>query len=66
MLNKLKEIYRQRTPLEIMLQELAAANLEKLDAETAVDYAQSVVAYNTARIERLNKHLDSYPKGEKK
>jgi hypothetical protein len=31
-----------------------------LEAETAVEYAQSVVAYNVARIERLNKRREEY------
>ena len=48
---------RQRTPLEMVTQELALAHLAKLEAETAVDYTKSVVAYNDARIKRLESYL---------
>ena len=57
MLNYIKERMRQRTPLEMITQELALAHLAKLEAETAVDYAKSVVAYNDARIKRLEAYL---------
>jgi len=57
MFQKIKQLFRQRTPLEMITKELAFAHLEKLDAETAVDYAQSIVDYNTARINRLNQHI---------
>jgi len=53
----IKERLRQPTPLEVVTKELAMANLAKLEAETAVDYAKSVVAYNDARIKRLEAHL---------
>ena len=42
--------------------ELAVAHLEKLQAETAVDYAVSIVRYNDARIKRLEQHLSQYIK----
>ena len=57
MINYIKERFRQRTPLEMITQELALAHLAKLEAETAVDYAKSVVAYNDARIKRLEAYL---------
>jgi uncharacterized protein YutE (UPF0331/DUF86 family) len=57
MIAYLKERYRQPTPLEMITTELALAHLAKLEAETAVDYANSVVAYNNARIKRLEAHL---------
>jgi hypothetical protein len=57
MLNYIKERMRQRTPLEMVTQELALAHLAKLEAETAVDYAWSVVRYNNDRIERLESYL---------
>jgi hypothetical protein len=53
----LKEQYRQPTPKEVMLKEIATARLEKLEAETAVEYAQSIVDYNTTRITRLEYYL---------
>lgn len=57
MFQKIKQLFQPRTPLEMITKELAIAHLEKLDAETAVDYAQSIVDYNTARINRLNQHI---------
>jgi hypothetical protein len=53
----LKEQYRQPEPNTVMLRELATARLEKLEAETAVEYAQSIVDYNTTRITRLEYYL---------
>jgi len=64
MFQKIKQLFRQRTPLEVITQELAVAHLEMLDAQTGVDYAQSIVDYNINRIERLNKHIATYSKQE--
>ena len=56
----LREPFRKPSPLEVIATELAHAHLEKLEAETAVEYAQSVVNYNVTRIERLNKRVEEY------
>jgi len=56
----MKEPFKRPTPLEVIAAELSDAHLEKLDAETAVEYAQSVVNYNMTRIERLNKRMEEY------
>ena len=56
----LKSYWRTPTPLEMVAKELADAHLEKLQAETAVEYAQSVVHYNKARILRLNSRMENY------
>lgn len=61
----LKERLREPTPLEMVSRELAQAHLEKLEAETAVDYAQSIVDYNNVRIARLNMHLRTYKNEER-
>jgi hypothetical protein len=61
----LKERLREPTPLEVISRELAQAHLEKLEAETAMDYAQSIVDYNTTRITRLNAHLKTYKNEER-
>lgn len=61
MINYLKEKFRQPTPLEVVSKELAQAHLRKLEAETAVDYARSVVAYNDARIKRLEAYMKEKP-----
>lgn len=63
MLEFIKNYMRKPTPLELISQELAVAHLAKLEAETAVDYAVSIVNYNTTRIARLNKHLKAYTNG---
>lgn len=56
----MKEPFRKPSPLEVIATELAHAHLEKLEAETAVEYAQSIVSYNVTRIERLNKRMEEY------
>ncbi len=62
MINHIKERKRQPTPLEMITKELAAAHLAKLEAESAVDYAKSVVAYNEVRIKRLDAYLKEQSK----
>jgi hypothetical protein len=56
----MKEPFKKPSPLEVIAAELADAHLEKLNAETAVEYAQSIVDYNTTRIARLNARLEEY------
>jgi len=56
----MKEPFKKPSPLEMIAEELADAHMEKLSAETAVEYAQSVVDYNVTRILRLNSRLDEY------
>ena len=53
----LREPFRKPSPLEVIATELAHAHLEKLEAETAVEYAQSIVDYNVTRIKRLNERI---------
>jgi hypothetical protein len=60
LLNLIKEPFKKPTPLEMIAAELADAHLSKLEAETAVEYAQSIVSYNVTRIERLNKRMEEY------
>ena len=60
MLTFIKNYLRKPTPLEMIAKELAVAHLCKLEAETAVDYAVSVVRYNDTRIARLTKHLATH------
>jgi len=55
-----KEPFRKPSPLEMIAEELAESHLAKLQAETAVEYAQSVVDYNLKRIERLNARMEEY------
>ena len=64
MLKKMVELYkhvmRRVTLIEITQEELRMAQLEKLKAESAADYANGIVAYNEARIARLNKRISEY------
>ena len=52
-LNWIRQIYTPATCEELMARELDAARRDLLLAETARDYAESVVIYNNQRIERL-------------
>jgi hypothetical protein len=56
----LKEPFKKPSPLEVIATELADAHLSKLEAETACEYAQSIVDYNVVRITRLNSRMDEY------
>ena len=56
----MKEPFKKPTPLEMIAAELSDAHLEKLSAETAVEYAQSIVDYNVNRIARLNARREEY------
>ena len=60
MLELLREPFKKPSPLEMIAAELAHAHLEKLEAETAVEYAQSIVDYNVTRIKRLNERIEEY------
>ena len=64
MIKYIQSLWRQKTPLEVITQELAMAYLSLLEAETAVDYATSIVTYNTSRIARLSEHIVSSTKGQ--
>jgi hypothetical protein len=46
--------------LEVIALELAEAHLARLQAETAVEYAQSVVDYSNNRIARLKARAGEY------
>ena len=67
-MNKMLELYKRlRRPvtlLEITKEELREAQLEKLKAESAADYANSVVAYNEARIERLKARIEEFKESD--
>jgi len=60
LMDLLRQPFKQPTPLEMIAAELADAHMEKLNAETAVEYAQSIVDYNLNRINRLNARMDEY------
>ena len=56
-LNWLKKLYIPATCEELMVRELDTARRDLLVAETARDYAESMVLYNNQRIERLTSAL---------
>ena len=60
MFKLLKSIYTTPSAIELIERELEDAILSKLIAETALDYAVSVVEYNAARIKRLEARKASY------
>ena len=60
LMEMLKEPFKKPSPLEVIATELADAHLSKLEAETACEYAQSIVDYNVVRITRLNSRMDEY------
>ena len=59
-LKAFKDFWRDVTPREVIIRELAQAHLDRLEAEGAAEYASAVLAYNEKRIERLNERLKEY------
>jgi hypothetical protein len=62
MIEYLKSKFRRKTPMEIISIELAEAHLAKLQGETGVDFAKSIVDYNNAKIKRLEAHIANHAK----
>ena len=56
-LNWIRHLYTPATCEELMARELDTARRDLLLAETAQDYAESIVLYNNQRIERLTAAL---------
>jgi len=56
----IKDLVKPKTIREVILKELQEAQLRKLDAESAVEYAVSVVQYNEKRIKRLEERLNHH------
>ena len=57
MFKYLKKMLSGPNALEAAAAELEEAYLELLSAQTGVDYSKSIVAYNEARIARLEAYL---------
>ena len=57
MIKYLKKLLSGPTDLEAAAIELSEAYLDLLSAQTGVDYSKSIVAYNEARIARLESYL---------
>jgi hypothetical protein len=58
MIAMMKRLLATPTPLEMAARELVQAQRAKLEAESALDYASSMVMYNDERIERLARRLN--------
>jgi hypothetical protein len=56
----IRDITRVRTIREIIAKELREAHVKKLEAESAVEYAVSIVQYNERRIKRLEQRLTEH------
>ena len=63
MIETIKNMMTTPTPLELAAGELVKAQREKLEAESALDYATHMVMYHDARIKRLHDRVDEL-KGE--
>ena len=53
----IREILRSKTIRELIAKELKEAHMKKLEAESGVEYAMSIVQYNERRIKRLEQRL---------
>jgi tRNA(Phe) wybutosine-synthesizing methylase Tyw3 len=56
----IKELIKAKTINEIIAKELREAVIKKLEAESAVEYAASIVTYNVERIARLQRRLKEH------
>ena len=55
-----KDVLRNRFIREVIALELRDAHLRKLEAETAAEYANANIMFNTARIKRLQDRLQEH------
>jgi hypothetical protein len=58
MISIIKRLLATPTPLEMAARELVQAQRAKLEAESACEYAASMIQYNDDRIVRLQKRLN--------
>jgi hypothetical protein len=61
-LTNLKRVLAKPTPLELATKELIEAEHAKLAAQSAAEYATSLVSYNDKRIFRLMKYINEFTK----
>ena len=57
MITMVKRLLATPTPLELAARELVQAQRAKLEAESACEYAASMIQYNNDRINRLRVRL---------
>jgi len=55
----IKGLFRKLTPLEVATHEMQDAELAKLGADTAGEYAKAISDYNAARIRRLKIYVNN-------
>lgn len=55
-----KELMKPKPISEIIEKEMREAIIKKLEAESAVEYAASIVTYNVERIGRLQRRLKEH------
>lgn len=60
-----RHLFRDRTEMEVLVKELRQAQLNKLEAQTALDYATGIVLYNDNRITRLKLRIKELDKENK-
>jgi hypothetical protein len=58
----IKDMLRPRTLEEIIAKEMREAYISKMQAEQSLEYATSVVEYNSQRIHRLQERLNELEK----
>ena len=64
MIAAFRRALRKMTPLELAVRELTEAELQKLSAQTAQEYAAAIAQYNTTRISRLRAFIATQTKDE--
>lgn len=62
MLTEIKQTFKKPTPLEMATKELVQAEHSRLEAQTATEYASSLVSYNNTRIARLSRYINELTK----
>ena len=61
-MNKLLQLFRRPGPLVVASRELVEAQLSKLSADSAAEWAQASSKYNADRIARLTKYINTLTK----
>lgn len=56
-MDKIKDLFRRRTPLEMAAKEMVEAQHGLLEAQSGLDYAAAMVEYHTDRINRLRAYV---------
>jgi len=64
-MNAILNYFRKKTPLQLATDELVEAQRSLLEAQTGLEWAQSVVAYNMSRTKRLSAAVATMAKEKK-